>query len=96
MRTIFWQKRSSADLDRLYLFLESKNPSAAMQAIATIKESALQLISHPHIGRPMRDGTERRDLLIPFGAGNYVMRYRLDGNAIAILRVWHNREERIH
>jgi len=42
----------------------------------------------------MDDGSERRELIMQFGSGAYVLRYVLDGNLIIILRVWHSRELR--
>lgn len=48
----------------------------------------------PEIGKPMNDGTGRRECYLPFGAGAYVLRYQLDGEAIVIIRVWHSREHR--
>lgn len=47
------------------------------------------LLKHPGMGRRLD-----RELDIPFGKRGYVMRYRLDGDDIVILKIWHSREER--
>jgi plasmid stabilization system protein ParE len=59
-----------------------------------IRGSAARLLDHPRIGRRMDDETERRELILPFRAGAYVLRYRIEGETIVILRVWHGREDR--
>jgi plasmid stabilization system protein ParE len=33
-------------------------------------------------------------VVAPFGRGAYVLRYRIDDDAVVVLRVWHSREER--
>jgi len=43
----------------------------------------------------MSDGSKRRELYLPFGNGAYVLRYRLDGDMVVIIRVWHSREHRV-
>lgn len=41
------------------------------------------------------DDTGRRELPIPFAAGAYVLRYRLeDEQTVISIRVWQSREER--
>jgi len=53
------------------------------------------LADQPERGRPAaRPGY--RELIVPFGAGAYVVRYRIDlrRNAVVITRLWHGREQR--
>ena len=43
----------------------------------------------------MRDGSKRRELVIPFGARADLLRYRLDAeDDVVVIRVWHGRERR--
>jgi len=43
----------------------------------------------------MADGSGRREVFAAFGAGAYVLRYRLDaGRQPVVIRVWHTREWR--
>ena len=91
---IFWLPEALGDLERLYDFLLDKDPSAAVRAIHTIGESVDKLIDFPEIGRPMGDESNRRELFISFGAGAYVLRYRIYRDTVFILRVWHSREVR--
>lgn len=90
-----WLPEAVADVDRLHAFLREKSPSAAARAARVILGGANRLQELPELGRPLADETGRRDLFLPFGAGAYVLRYRLENpSSVVIVRVWHSREER--
>jgi len=59
-----------------------------------ILEGAERLREFPELGRPMDEDTGRREFFLHFGASAYVLRYRLHGDRLVIIRVWHGREER--
>ncbi len=92
--TLIWLPEAKNDLDRLYEFLLDLNPASAANALQAILDGSKDLQAHPRTGRPMNDGTSRREFFIPFGAGAYVLRYRIFENKTIILRVWHSRENR--
>ncbi|MCI0755993.1 type II toxin-antitoxin system RelE/ParE family toxin [Teichococcus vastitatis] len=96
MASLFWLPEAVADLERLLLFLHGHNPEAAGRAARAIARGADRLAVNAALGRPLADGTERRELLVPFASGAYVLRYRRDGgrDAVVVIRVWHSREER--
>lgn len=89
-----WLPEAWQDIQRLFEFLADKDPDAAARALVVISDGADRLLELPEIGWPMNDDTRRRELYLPFGAGAYVLRYRLDGEAIIVIRVWHSRERR--
>lgn len=91
---LVWLPEAREDIGRLFELLVDVNPVAAAAAIRLIQQGAERLIEHPELGRPMDDTTRRRELVLPFGATAYVLRYRLEGEHIIIIRVWHGREER--
>ena len=93
MPALKWLPEALQDLERLILFLAEKNPTASQRAAKTILDATKQLVAHTKIGKPMDDA--RREWFAPFGAGAYVLRYRIDadGNPI-VIRVWHSREDR--
>lgn len=93
-REVIWLPDAITDLMRLRKFIQDKNPSAAKRAASKIKEGALTLMSNPESGRPVEGLSSFREILIPFGAGNYVLRYREDDAVIVVVRVWHSKEER--
>lgn len=89
-----WLPEARADVQRLFDFLVETSPSTAAAALRAIRGGAARLAEHPRIGRRIDDETERRELVLPFGAGAYVVRYRIEHETIVILRVWHGREDR--
>ena len=69
-----------------------KNPEAARRAVFTIKNTTKILMDYPDIIHPVEDLPDFHDLIVPFGAGSYVTRYRLEGEAIYIVGVRHSKE----
>jgi plasmid stabilization system protein ParE len=95
MTKLEWLPEALEDVERLHEFLRSKDVEAANQCVVTILEGVKLLKASPRIGRPMSDEMRQRELFMSFGAGAYVLRYRLDDTeAIIIVRVWHSRENR--
>lgn len=81
------------DLQRLREFLRLKNSAAAQRAGETIVK-AVQILGHqPQVGRPVENmPDEYREWLIDFGDSGYVAKYRIDGDAVTILAVRHQKE----
>jgi plasmid stabilization system protein ParE len=85
-----WLPATVQDIERLYEFLLEKDPGAAARAMEIILSGAQDLEAMPEMSRPMNGDTSRRELFLPFGAGAYG--YRLDGEAVVMIRIWHSRE----
>ena len=92
-RKLIWTLHARNDILRLREFIEPHYPEAARRASENLKNAASIILENPHIGKPI-EGREHRELMIPFGKRGYVMRYRVAGEEIIILRVWHGLEER--
>lgn len=92
--TVVWLPEAQDDLERLHDYLLEKAPAAAERAIMTVLAGADELFELPEIGYPLGDGTRRRELVVPFGAGAYILRYRAHRDTVVIIRVWHSREAR--
>ena|SRR3990167_2851091 len=92
MREIVWLDSAVNDVVRLRKFIAAENPSAAKKAAAAIKVAAALLIKTPAIGKPVPDLSPYRDLLTRFGAGGYVIRYRVYLDTVYIVHVRHYRE----
>lgn len=90
---LIWSVTARADLIRLRQFIEPHNPEAARNAAQALKKAASLIVEHPGIGIRL-EGRQDRELFVPFGHRGYVIRYRLDGEAIVILKIWHGLEER--
>lgn len=81
------------DLQRLRDFLGPKNPDAARRAGEAIRQGVKILGAYPHLGRMVDDLPEEfREWLIEFGDSGYVVRYRIDEDAVTILVIRHQRE----
>ena len=81
------------DLQRLRDFLRPKSPDAARRAGEAIRRGVKVLGSHPRMGRLIEDLPEHyREWLIGFGDSGYVVRYRIDDDAVTIVAVRHQKE----
>ena len=70
--------------------LNSRNDWAGSRLLRVIQMTVANLMSKPGIGRPMDDDSGRREIFLRFGAGAYVIRYKLvDPTSLAIIRVSH-------
>lgn len=93
MPHLIWTPQALADVQRLYRFLSSKNLDAARRTVQAIRQEVKVLTLQPGMGRPIEDlPVEFREWVIDFGDSGYVARYRLDGDAIVVLAVRHQRE----
>lgn len=93
MPEVIWLPEALEDVERLRLFLTDKNPTAAARAGRVLQDGAKLLADFPEAGYPMNDGTDRRELFLPFGVSSYVLRYIIDVQVV-VVRVWHGRENR--
>jgi toxin ParE1/3/4 len=94
MSQVVWLPEALEDVIRLRGFLEDKSPKGASRAAEVIRNGAKKLADFPEIGKPINDDTGRRELFLPFGAGSYVLRYRVDQDIVVIIRVLHSKENR--
>ena len=95
MSEIKWLPEALADFERLHEFVRLQSSDAAARAAQALLDGAQLLRTSPALGRLMPDDSERRELFLPFGAGAYILRYRLQTPAIVvIIRIWHSRESR--
>ena len=92
MSKVIWLPQALNDADRLFLFLKDKSLTSANKAAKTFKKASEILSMFPEIGQPMNDGTERRELFIPFGRYGYILRYVVRGEQVLIIRAKHSKE----
>ena len=84
-REIVWLHSAARDVARLREFLQDKNPQAAQRAAIEAQARLPEIQGQQHVAF--------RDLVTPFGNGNYVLRYRDEVSRVVIVRVRHNKEE---
>lgn len=92
MRELVWLDSALDDLARLREFLAKENPQAAQRAAQAIKETVSKLRELPELGRPVENIIQYRDISVRFGAGGYVLRYRIHHDVIYIVHIRHYRE----
>ena len=81
-----WLAAAAQALDREYDYLAARNPQAARAVFARIVALVRRLGEFPQSGRPGQiAGT--RELVIP--GLPYVVIYRVNGDQVEILRVFH-------
>ncbi len=93
-REVVWLPEAARDIARLRAFIQEKNPLAARRAASRIKQASQILRENPEAGRPVEEVFPFRDLIIPFGSGNYILRYREESGRVVIVRVRHSKEAR--
>jgi plasmid stabilization system protein ParE len=84
---------ANRDLLRLVDFLAEVNPAAALRAHDTLEAAIRSLDEFSERGRPGPEPGER-ELIVPFGSGAYVVRYRVDRAEVVVARIFHGREDR--
>lgn len=89
---IEWLEAAIVDLQRLREFILPHNQEAAKRAFKVIRAAVTQLETTPRIGKPVEDLQDYHDLIIPFGASGYVLRYRLQSDTIFIIAIKHSKE----
>lgn len=82
------------DLNRLSAFIEAINPTILKEAAARLKAAFQILAKHPEAGFILEHLNPFREFHMPFGKGNYVIRYCLDKDTVNIVHLWHSREDR--
>lgn len=87
---VVWTDRAEADVLRHWLFPAQRNVPHAERVEARLREAGELIGGFARIGRPVWRTT--RDLSLP--DIQYVVRYRLDEDAIRIISVRSTRENR--
>jgi toxin ParE1/3/4 len=83
---VVWFYRAVKSLEEIGDYIAQDNPSAAYGVVIRIKKAGDALARNPSIGRPGRvEGT--RELIVTDTP--YILPYRIHGNEIQILHVFH-------
>ena len=84
--------RALRDLERLFDFITSEDPTRARDQVLSVRRAFELLADHPLLGREAEEG--RRELVLSRGRYGYIAKYRwLPGDdAVLILAVRHQRE----
>lgn len=91
-RQVVWLPDAARDVARLRDFIKSDNPRAAQRAASRISEGVRILQDNPEAGVPVENLADYRELMLTFGAGEYIIRYREEAGRVLIIRVRHSKE----
>ena len=87
---IVWSPRAITHLAGLRAYIARDNPNAAGRIATTLLAAVERLAELPNLGRPGRvAGT--RELIVP--GTPYVMPYRLRGDRLEIIAIFHGRQQ---
>ena len=89
-----WSTAALADLDRFAAFLHQRHPALASIVAREILAKARMLETHPELGYPIGRQGQYRQVVLEVLRAKYVFRYRIAGERIVMMRVWHGREKR--
>jgi toxin ParE1/3/4 len=82
---VIWTRAALEDVDLAFEYLRDLNPQAARRVVEALHAAGGGLEHFPHRGRPVL-GTNMRELITSY---SYILRYRIAGDAVVILRVRH-------
>ena len=83
-----WTRPALADFIEAQEYIASGNPQAAQQVAERIWQSVQHLADEPHSGRSGHVAGTREWVI---NGTPYLVAYRIQGQEIEILRVWHGR-----
>ena len=86
-----WSAPAADDLERICAWVEQDNPDAARRIAKIIYDGCGQLGQFPHLGRPSRRMSGRREL--PFPPLPYVAVYQVKESVIEISRIFHGAQD---
>jgi toxin ParE1/3/4 len=82
---VVWTLAAAREIERAYEYLVDLNPRAAAHVAETLRDEGNALAHFPYRGRVV-PGTDMREMVASYP---YIFRYRIDGDAVVILRVRH-------
>jgi toxin ParE1/3/4 len=85
LNEVVWTDPALDHLETIQVYIEQFNPRAARDVAEGLKAAGNSLVNFPHRGRLVR-GTDMRELVTAYP---YIIRYRVVGNDVVILRIRH-------
>lgn len=89
---IVWLGSAILDLQRFRDFIQPHNKEAAQRAVRIIRTAVAHIAANPLIGKPVDDLPDYHDIVVPFGASGYLLRYRIQDETIIIIALKHCKE----
>lgn len=87
LTAVIWSLAAIVDLQDIRGYIGAFNPAAAQNTAGRLISAGNSLVDFPARGRPV-PGTDLRELVVVYP---YIIRYRIAGDDVLILRVRHGR-----
>lgn len=89
MASLVWSREAEENLSAIYAYISLDNPAVASRVVDDLVEATKRLASFPLSGRLVEELKERevREIV----ATPYRIAYKVSGDQVAILRVWHGK-----
>ena len=84
---IRWTSPAASALEAIFDYIARDNPQAAHEVALRIRVAVRQLSDHPRLGRK---GRIRGTYELVIHSIPYIVLYRIKGNGVQILSVYHN------
>ena len=91
---IVWLPSAIDDLERLEAFLAERPETSLSDVSALIRDASRSLARFPERCRRVPGRSNFRELFIEARSQTYVMQFRIIGQSVVIVRVWHSKESR--
>lgn len=88
MRRIVWTDEAVGNLEAIATYISAFNPAAAARLAGRLIELADSLAEFSERGRDVGEGRREMTVVWP-----YVLRYRVEGDTVFILRIRHGAQE---
>ncbi len=91
---IVWLPSAIDDLERLEAFLAERQETSLGEVSALIRDASRSLARFPERCRRVPGRSNFRELFVEARSQTYVMQFRIIGQSVVIVRVWHSNESR--
>ncbi len=91
MMRLYWTPSAAADLQHISDYLKERHPHYRKPTLRKLYDTIRSLRQSPYRGRPGSEPDTREVLFPPLP---YVAVYRVKGEAIEVLRIYHGAQDR--
>lgn len=91
---VFWLPPAIDDLQRLEAFLAQRADTTPGEVSALIRDASRSLAKFPERCRRVPGRSDFRELFVEARSQTYVLQFRMAGQSVVIVRVWHSKESR--
>ncbi|MBO9543740.1 type II toxin-antitoxin system RelE/ParE family toxin [Caulobacter sp.] len=89
--TVSLTVRAKRDFNRLVVWLSVRDARAAARLGPLLEEAVSSLVESPLRGRSA--GSAVREINLPFGQHAYIVRYRVHGSQVTVVRFLHSLQQ---